>query len=97
MRDDDRVADWLVERIGVRLGVDPNTIPFDAAFVDLGLSSVQAVELSGELEQWTQLKLPPTLAYDCPTIDAAAAFVADQARREGRSLPGRHNAEGASR
>ena len=97
MRDDDLVADWIVDRVGELLKVDPKTIAYDAAFADLGLSSVQAVELSGELEQWSRLKLPPTLAYDCPTIDAAAAFVAGEARREGRPLPGRHTAEGASR
>lgn len=95
MRDEDLVADWLVERIAGLLGIDAASIAFDAAFADLGLSSVQAVELSGELERWTQLTLPPTLAYDCPTIDAAAEYVAGQARREGRTL--RRTAEGARR
>jgi myxalamid-type polyketide synthase MxaE and MxaD len=97
MRDDDLVADWLVERIAAILKVDAGSISYEAAFADLGLSSVQAVELSGELEQWAGLRLPPTLAYDCPTIDSAAEFVAGEARREGRPLPGRQGAEGAPR
>jgi acyl carrier protein len=87
MRDEDLVADWLIERIGSVLDVDPDTIGSDTPFMDLGLSSVQAVELSDDLQRWTGLTLPPTLAFDYPTIDAAAMYVAGEVARDRRSLP----------
>lgn len=86
MRQDDLVADWIVERIADLLECDPADIPVDAPFVDLGLPSVQAVELSDDLQTWAGLELPPTLAFDYPTIEAVAGYVADEVAREGRTL-----------
>ncbi len=86
MRQDDLVADWIVERIAELLECDPADIPVDAPFVDLGLASVQAVELSDDLQTWAGLELPPTLAFDYPTIEAVAGYVAGEVARAGRTL-----------
>src|SRR5205807_10558661 len=86
MRERDLIADWLVERVGALTEVDPDTIPWDMTFIDIGLSTVEAVELSEDLQRWTDLELPPTLCFDYPTIEAVAKFVAAEAAREGRSL-----------
>jgi acyl carrier protein len=87
MRQQDLVADWLVERIAAMIETDPASVPWDAPFTDLGLPSVEAVELSDDLERWSGLTLPPTLAFDYPTIEAVAAYVAGEVEREGRTLP----------
>ena len=42
----------------------------------LGLDSIQAVELSGELEALVGRELPPTLLFEHPTIEALARAVA---------------------
>ena len=86
MRQDDLVADWIVERIAELMECDPAGIPVDEPFVDLGLASVQAVELSDDLQTWAGLELPPTLAFDYPTIEAVAGYVAAEVAREGRML-----------
>ncbi len=78
--DPDAVVDWLLDRLAETLRVDAASIPLDAPFVDLGLSSVQAVELSDELQRWTGMTLPPTLIFDYPTIDTTAAFIAHEAQ-----------------
>ena len=72
----ERVTEWLIGRIAELLDVDPARIGPDQPFVQLGLSSMQAVQLAGDLEEWTGHSLPPTLAYDYPTIAAAAGYVA---------------------
>jgi acyl carrier protein len=72
---DRRVRAWLVERIAQMLKVSPDTVSSHAVFSELGLSSIQAVELTGELEQLTGLAIPATLVFEYPTIDDAATYV----------------------
>lgn len=74
----DHVVTWLVERIGSLLGVEKESLAVDVPFVALGLSSLQAVELSDDLQRWTGLTLSPTFAYDYPSITAAAVALAEQ-------------------
>jgi acyl carrier protein len=62
-------------------------VHYDVAFTDLGVSSLQAVELSDDLQRLTNLTLPPTLVFDHPTIDGAAAFVAGELTRGKGTLP----------
>ncbi len=75
-----QIRDWLVRRIAEELEVSPGDIAADAPLEYLGLSSLQAVGLSGELEDWLGRRLPGTLTWDHPTIDALAAALADQER-----------------
>jgi acyl carrier protein len=86
MSTEDAVIDWLVLRIAAAVGIEPYRVPLDAVFLDLGMSSIQAVELSGDLERWTGLTLPPSLAYDYPTIEALARYVAEQVGDDGQAL-----------
>jgi polyketide synthase 12 len=50
----------------------PNDIDPKCAFGDLGFDSVKATELLDRLNTVTELALPPTLAFDCPTPDELA-------------------------
>jgi myxalamid-type polyketide synthase MxaE and MxaD len=72
------VVGWLSARIAEMLGFDPGDIDCATPFVDVGLSSIQAVELSGDIERWTGLTLSPTLAFDYPTIEGVAEHVVDR-------------------
>jgi acyl carrier protein len=87
MRVRDQIADWLVERVAATLTIEAATVRYDVAFTDLGVSSLQAVELSDDLQRLTNLTLPPTLVFDHPTIDGAAAFVAGELARGKATLP----------
>ncbi|MEB3358629.1 MAG: hybrid fatty acyl-AMP ligase/type I polyketide synthase [Synechococcales bacterium] len=66
---------WLATTLAERLGLDPEAISIDEPFARYGLDSVAAVQLSGQLEDWLGRSLPPTLAYDYPTIASLAAFL----------------------
>lgn len=59
---------WIVDYIADLLEVEPQkidpTIPFDR----YGLDSSAAVGLAGDLEDWLDEELDPTMLYDYPTI-----------------------------
>jgi acyl carrier protein len=73
------VVNWLVARISGMVGVPAQQIDCAAPFADAGLSSLQAVELAGDLERWAALQLSPTVVFDYPTIEAVAAHVVERA------------------
>ncbi|MFI5293132.1 MAG: beta-ketoacyl synthase N-terminal-like domain-containing protein, partial [Candidatus Limnocylindrales bacterium] len=54
------------------LQVESRTIDVREPFARYGLTSVEAVGLSGDLEMWLGRRLSPTLAYDYPSIEALA-------------------------
>jgi acyl transferase domain-containing protein/acyl carrier protein len=70
------IQDWLVTRLSGVLGVDPQEIDIREPFTSYGLTSVDAVGLSGDLEEWLGLQLSPTLAYEYPTIETLARHLA---------------------
>nr|VDG61773.1 putative hybrid nonribosomal peptide synthetase/polyketide synthase [Streptococcus thermophilus] len=77
---------WLQQWIASATGaedVDP-TLPLE----NLGLSSRDAVILSGELERLLDTKLDPTIAYQYPTVEALAqGLLAPKARLSTTSAP----------
>jgi len=70
------VAGWVRQWLITRVGIEPTEIDADRRFDDYGLDSLTAVELSGELEDWTGVELTPSNAWQQPTIDSISDFVA---------------------
>ena len=68
----------LVAHLARVLGIDPAAIDVGQPFADHGLSSLQAVALSAELEDLLGRALPATLAYDHPTIAALSRHLAGE-------------------
>lgn len=78
---------WLTQRIGVRLGVPPIQIGTGTPFFELGLGSLDAVELAVELERWLGRRLSPIAIYNHPNIEALAHWLADPSPRPSATLP----------
>lgn len=71
-----KVQVWLLERLADILKIDPTQIDVREPFTHYGLGSLEAVTLSGDLEDWLGREVPPTIAYDYPTVEALAKHLA---------------------
>jgi acyl transferase domain-containing protein/acyl-CoA synthetase (AMP-forming)/AMP-acid ligase II/acyl carrier protein len=67
---------WLVERISEMLGIDPREVDPRRPFSEYGLDSLKSVEITRDLEDRLGRKVSPTLAWDYPTVEAAARHLA---------------------
>jgi 8-amino-7-oxononanoate synthase len=66
---------WLVAKLAEVLHTAAEEIDLDRDFADYGLDSVEAVNLSGELENFLGRRLSPTLLWDYPTIATLADYL----------------------
>lgn len=66
----DDVRSWIKQRVANLSGVEPACVNCESPFTDFGIDSRVAVTLSGELSNLLGRKLPPSLLYDYPTINA---------------------------
>lgn len=74
-RSAEEVEKWLVSYIAGQLKAQPEQISLDEEFVNLGLSSRQAVELTLDLEEFVGRSTDAGLVYDYPTIRSLARFL----------------------
>ncbi len=69
------IESWLVVKLAERLEVKTDDIDIHKDFIDYGLNSIEAVNLSGELENFIDRRMPPTLLWDYPNISALAKYL----------------------
>lgn len=67
------LSDWLTAKIASLLNFNESDIDPSASFADLGLSSLQAVQLTGDLEETFNLTVSPTAVYEFPSVGALSA------------------------
>lgn len=84
------ITDWLKDNVDLNQS-QPDT---EKTFVGLGVDSIHAMMLVGDLEELLSVRLSPTLAWDHPTIDALAGHLA-QSAAAGTDLAGTPDAERA--
>ncbi|MFJ3973524.1 type I polyketide synthase, partial [Streptomyces parvus] len=65
----------------------PEAVPPGRAFLDLGFSSLSAVELRNRLDAVSELSLPTTLVYDHPSPEALARHLWSELTENGDSRP----------
>jgi acyl transferase domain-containing protein/acyl-CoA synthetase (AMP-forming)/AMP-acid ligase II/acyl carrier protein len=75
-RSAEAIEQWILDRLTERLNVPPSQLDASDQFVTFGLDSLNAVRLSGELEEWLGRKLSPTVVFEHPTPKALARFLA---------------------
>ena len=67
---------WMLSWLMVRGGVDEHELCPDRSLDQLGLDSLSAVELSGEIEDWLGLQLTPMVAFEYPTPRKLSTYLA---------------------
>ncbi|TQJ23655.1 acyl carrier protein [Micromonospora sp. A202] len=66
---------WLVERVAFYLERPAAEIDVSAPLVDLGLDSVYALTLCGDVEDRFGVVVEATMAWDHPTVNAMTAHL----------------------
>ena len=84
------LIDWIGAWICRELKLEPGQIEPSVPFVRYGMDSVHAIMLIGDLEEHLGCRLPPTLAWDHPTIEALAGHLAQEVDPPARPA---HNAD----
>ncbi len=72
----DSIEGWLIDKVAELLELKPHEIDIEQDFSEYGLESVEAVNLSGELETYLECRLSPTLLWDYPNIETLAEYLA---------------------
>ena len=74
----EEIQTWIISWLSKELKIDTKEIDIEEPFVNLGLSSRQAVLLTGELEDWLGFEIDPALAWEYPTIKQLAEYLSEQ-------------------
>jgi myxalamid-type polyketide synthase MxaD len=70
------IQTWLVSRLTELLGIESREIDVREPFASYGLGSTEVVSLSGDLAEWLGRQISPALAYEYPTIETLAQYLA---------------------
>ena len=76
--DSGELRSWMIEYISEVLKIDAGTLSTSATFDSIGLDSVEAVVMTGVMEEHFGVDVDPELLFESPSIDA---FVAAHAGR----------------
>ena len=72
------ITDWLISWIAKELGMPAQEIDPGQSLLQYSMSSLTATILVGDLEDWLDLRLPPSLVWDYTSIDAMTDYLAEQ-------------------
>jgi acyl carrier protein len=64
------IRELVLQLLARELRIKEDEINADMPLVEMGLDSMSALIISGELEDRWGVKLPTTLLWDCPTVEA---------------------------
>ncbi|MDX1253490.1 MAG: acyl carrier protein [Gammaproteobacteria bacterium] len=78
-----QIEEWLVSYIADLRGIKKEKISRTTILSKYGLDSASAVTLSGDLMDWLKCDIDPTLLYEHPTIEQAAAHIAAMGKAVG--------------
>lgn len=70
------IEGWLVNRLAGIMKTDPVAIDVTAPIERYGLDSLQAIQITADLEEWLAHPVSPTLIYNYPTVQALSRFLA---------------------
>ncbi|WP_039805381.1 acyl carrier protein [Nocardia araoensis] len=70
------IRDWLVERVADHTDRAPHEVDPVVPLAELGLDSVSAVSLCGEIEERWSVEADPVLVFEYPTIADIAVYLA---------------------
>ena len=74
----EEIQHWLISQLAVLMKVNPEDVHVQEPFTNFGLNSIDAVSLSGDLEDYLKRPLPATLLWDFPTIETLSRHLSGE-------------------
>ncbi len=71
----EEIEEWLVNYIANILEIEPDEIDITVPYERYGLDSAAGITLTGDLDEWLEQSLDPSLLYDYPTIEALVKYL----------------------
>lgn len=62
------IQNWMIAYLVKQSGIDYAEINLDKEFIDYGFDSAAALRMVGDLEDYLERKLSPSLPYEYPTV-----------------------------
>jgi len=66
------IEDWLVQRIAARMSLSTSQVQVTRPFLEMGMGSLDAMEVAADLQTWLDRRLSPTAIYNYPNIASLA-------------------------
>lgn len=66
---------WLTARLAASLEISPTTVEPMIPLAEMGVDSVHAVSLVGEIEAHFDIDADPTMIFDYPTLSHIAEYI----------------------
>jgi polyketide synthase 13 len=79
MKSTHEIETWLVQYLAGELKIPAADLARDEPLTNFGLSSRQAVMLTGEVEEWLGKPVDPAIAWEHPTVNALAKALSEAA------------------
>lgn len=76
------IQNWIINYLVQHLELNPARIDITIPFDRYGIDSAAAIVLVGDLKDWLEIDLEPTLIYDYPSIEELARHLSDSIRAE---------------
>lgn len=73
----DQIQEWLIIYMSKLLNMPTEDIDVTKQFDHFGLDSTSAVGMSGDLGNWLNRKLDPSITGDYPTIETISNYIAE--------------------
>jgi acyl carrier protein len=73
-----QVSDWLVNKLSIVYKIPLNKIDVNKNLSEYGLDSLNAIAITGELEELFEIELPSTLFWNFTTITKVAEYISAQ-------------------
>lgn len=77
-RDLENIREWLISRVATYLGRPAAMVPVDRPFPELGLESIHALTLVGDVGERFACELDPAACWIYPTIEDLAQLIAEE-------------------
>lgn len=69
------IQDWLIDHLAAAVQIDPDDIDIEEPFSQYGLDSHGVMSMAGELSDWLDYELEPTIFWEYPSIESLTQYL----------------------